>query len=78
MVDDGSTDDTRAAASSFPDARIRYRYQDNRGLSGARNTGIGAARAPLIALLDSDDIWEPDYLEKMCACLAEHSWAEAS
>ncbi|MGH7232102.1 MAG: glycosyltransferase family 2 protein [Nitrospiraceae bacterium] len=42
--------------------RIHYIKQENRGLSGARNTGIRATRAPLIALLDSDDIWEPDYL----------------
>jgi glycosyltransferase involved in cell wall biosynthesis len=43
-------------------SRIRYLYQENRGLSGARNTAIREARAPLIALLDSDDMWHPEYL----------------
>jgi len=42
---------------------IVYLRQDNRGPSGARNTAIRAARAPLIALLDGDDVWEPNYLE---------------
>jgi len=42
---------------------IVYLRQENRGLAGARNTAIRASRAPLIALLDSDDVWEPTYLE---------------
>jgi glycosyltransferase involved in cell wall biosynthesis len=42
---------------------VVFLKQENRGLAGARNTAIRAARAPLIALLDSDDVWEPNYLE---------------
>lgn len=78
VVDDGSSDDTRAVAASFPDARIRYQHQENRGLAAARNAGIRAARSPLIALLDADDVWEPEYLRKMCACLGGHPEAAAA
>jgi len=46
IIDDGSTDDTRAVALSFSDPRIHYIYQENHGLSAARNTGIRASTAP--------------------------------
>lgn len=60
IVDDGSEDDLAAATAVFPDARLRVlRHERNRGAAAARNTGIGAARAPLIAFLDSDDEWLP-------------------
>ena len=64
VVNDGSPDtaDLQVALQPYRD-RIHYIVQENRGLSAARNTGIAAARADLVALLDSDDIWEPDYLE---------------
>jgi glycosyltransferase involved in cell wall biosynthesis len=61
VVDDGSKDSTRAAVAPFGD-KVRYIWQENRGLSGARNMGIQAARAPYIALLDADDLWEPNFL----------------
>jgi len=51
---------------------IVYIRQENLGLAGARNTAIQAARAPLVALLDSDDAWEPDYLEVQTRFLAEY------
>jgi glycosyltransferase involved in cell wall biosynthesis len=44
-------------------SRIRYIRQENAGVGSARNTAVAAARAPLIAQLDPDDWWEPDYLE---------------
>lgn len=69
LVDDGSTDATAAVAACFTDSRIRYIFQENRGLSGARNTGIAAAQGELIALLDADDTWEPEFLATMCAAL---------
>lgn len=63
IVDDGSTDRTREVVESIHDARIVYvRHATNRGGSAARNSGIRAARAPVIALLDDDDRWLPDKL----------------
>ena len=63
VVDDGSTDDTKQVASRFADPRIKYIYQENRGVSAARNTGISACCGDYVALLDSDDIWVPQKLE---------------
>lgn len=51
---------------------IVYLIQENRGLSGARNTGIRAAKGNLISLLDADDIWLPDYLEQQVAFLRDN------
>jgi len=62
IVDDGGRDGSIAICESFADPRIRIIHQANRGLAGARNTGILAARAPFIAFLDSDDRWLPEKL----------------
>lgn len=62
IVDDGSTDDTAEVAATFSDPRIRYIYQENRGLSGARNTGIRHARGNYLTYLDSDDCFVPEKL----------------
>jgi glycosyltransferase involved in cell wall biosynthesis len=70
VVDDGSTDNSREVLSSF-DKHIRYIWQENKGLAGARNTGIHEAKGELIGLLDADDEWLPTYLEKMVD-LAHH------
>ena len=71
LVDDGSKDDTPIIAQQYGDA-IRYIRQSNRGLSAARNTAIKNARAEVIALLDSDDLWEPQFLERMIYLLNIH------
>ena len=63
VVDDGSTDNTRAVMEQYHDERIRYVYQENSGLSAARNTGIRSSRFDYIAFLDADDEWMPDMLE---------------
>jgi glycosyltransferase involved in cell wall biosynthesis len=66
LVDDGSTDNTRAVAEAAAPAfggRLNYIYQTNRGLSAARNTAIRAAQGEFLALLDSDDVWRPRRLE---------------
>jgi tetratricopeptide (TPR) repeat protein len=63
VVDDGSTDDTAAVVQSFHDDRIHYIYQENRGLSAARNTGIDNSTAEYITYLDSDDLFLPMKIE---------------
>lgn len=62
IVDDGSTDNTAEIARGFSDPRIRYVYQENRGLSGARNTGIRNSHGAYLTFLDSDDLFLPEKL----------------
>lgn len=70
VVDDASTDGTRAAAEAVTDPRVRViAHARNRGASAARNTGVAAARAPFVAFQDSDDEWLPLKLEKQMARL---------
>jgi glycosyltransferase involved in cell wall biosynthesis len=69
IVDDGSTDGTAGVAQSVADSRIRYIYQQNRGLSAARNAGTREARGRYIAFLDADDLFRPDKLARQVAVL---------
>lgn len=64
LVDDGSTDDTQDCIESFRDSRIKSAYQANKGVSVARNTGLQLVEASWICLLDSDDEWHPEKLQK--------------
>ena len=64
IIDDEGTDDSIELCRAYDDKRIRIISQANRGLAGARNTGIRNARGQFIALLDSDDLWEPEKLER--------------
>ena len=59
VVDDGSTDGTEKTLRRFGNGIQYIAHQTNRGVSAARNTGISASQAPLIAFLDSDDYWLP-------------------
>ncbi len=73
VVDDGSTDNTRQAVGTFrDDSRVNYIYQENQGVSAARNTAIRASRGEYIAILDSDDIWLKDALEKRVEVLDKY------
>ena len=61
VVDDGSTDGTSALFQP-PPHRVRYIYQENAGVSAARNRGVAESSGALIAFLDSDDLWAPGKL----------------
>jgi glycosyltransferase involved in cell wall biosynthesis len=71
LVDDGSTDGTPAWVEALArrDPRVRLLRQEHQGTAGARNTGVTAARGRLISFLDHDDLWLPQYLERMAAAL---------
>ncbi|MDA8106173.1 MAG: glycosyltransferase family A protein [Nitrospiraceae bacterium] len=63
IVNDGSTDKGPQVVRAIEDQRIRIVDQTNQGVSAARNRGIEEASAELIAFLDADDEWMPDFLE---------------
>ena len=72
IVDDASTDRTELEVKAFTDSRIRYvRRTVNGGNAAARNTGVKNARGRLIAWLDSDDEYAPEFLEEVRATLSE-------
>jgi len=64
IVDDGSPDQSIEVCRQFTDSRIKIVQQSNRGLAGARNTGIRHAQGEYVAFLDADDLWLPEKLEK--------------
>ena len=78
VVDDGSVDDTPQIMEKFDDRRIKYiRHERNRGCSAAYNTGIIAASGEAIAFLDSDDLWQPDYLARQVDFLSKNPQVDA-
>ena len=74
VIDDGSTDGTGEGLKPYEN-RLQYIYQENRGVSAARNTGLQAARGDWIAFLDSDDYWLPAKLETQVRFFAENPQA---
>ncbi|MGZ5804781.1 MAG: glycosyltransferase family 2 protein [Xanthobacteraceae bacterium] len=71
IIDDASTDDTSARLAALRDPRIRFKVAPtNLGPSGARNLGIEMASAPIVAFLDSDDIYLPGRLSVPLAAIA--------
>jgi len=71
LVDDGSSDGTREFIASR-DQEIRYIWQENQGVAEARNHALRINHTEFVAFLDSDDIWEPTFLERTIARLREH------
>ena len=69
VVDDESTDDTKEVASKYP---VKYIWQMNKGLSGARNTGIKEATGEYIMCLDSDDKLVPAAIEEHVKLMTDY------
>ena len=77
IVDDCSTDDTDEVVAPFLklDSRIKYlRNEKNSGAAVSRNTALREAKGRWIAFLDSDDLWEPDKLEKQVRFMEENGY----
>ena len=74
LVDDGATDgcDVLCDELAAQDRRIRVFHQENQGLSGARNTGIDAARGRYYAFVDADDVVHPGYLQTLYDACETH------
>ena len=76
VVEDGSDDGTRqlveAFAADHPSHRVIYeRFGSNRGVAAARSRSMELAEGEMVAFLDADDLWEPDHLASLAACLAD-------
>lgn len=72
IVDDASTDRTAQIVQSFRDKRIKLiRHTSNKGPGAARNTAIEAASGKWMAVLDADDQWQPNRLERLVGVLQE-------
>jgi glycosyltransferase involved in cell wall biosynthesis len=70
VVDDGSTDGTPELVKQYAD--VEYVYRENGGQAAARSTGLEHARGDFIASLDSDDVWEPFFLERCIGAMEAH------
>jgi glycosyltransferase involved in cell wall biosynthesis len=70
VVDDGSTDKTKELLYQYKG--INAIYQENQGVSAARNKGIAASKGELVAFLDSDDLWKPEKLATQIAYFGQH------
>lgn len=70
VIDDGSSDETCAVASAYP--QVRYVHQSNRGLAAARNHGLRVATGTYVTFLDADDRLLPNALQDGLKCFNEH------
>lgn len=76
IVDDCSTDNTDSVVAGFTDSRIRYlKNEHNSGAAVSRNYALREAKGRWIAFLDSDDLWEPEKLEKQIAFMERNGYA---
>lgn len=75
IVDDCSTDNTDEVITSLHDERIRYfKNEKNGGAAVSRNKALRKAKGKWIAFLDSDDLWNPEKLEKQIAFMKENGY----
>ncbi len=74
VVDDGSTDKTGDLVQAYTDPRLSYYYQENQDAFNTINRGMSLAQGEYVAILNSDDIYAEDRLEKLVA-LQEQSKA---
>lgn len=73
IIDDGSTDGSEEVCDEYTsDSRVIVIHQENRGLSGARNTGLEIITGDYVAFLDSDDAYHPDMIRKMKQSLVQY------
>lgn len=75
VVDNNSTDDTRDVVQRYRSAdpdRVRYLFEERQGLSYGRNTGIAAARAPIVAFTDDDGAVASNWIEQLRRAFDEH------
>jgi glycosyltransferase involved in cell wall biosynthesis len=72
VIDDASTDDTVSLITEKYPQLTLIRLPQNQGAAAARNAGIAVAQGEVIAFLDSDDIWEPNYLEQQVRSWQSH------
>lgn len=76
VINDGSSDDTDNVITDYikksPDTNILYEKQDNHGVSYTRNRGIMKAKADWIALLDADDLWLDNKIERQFECIRDN------
>lgn len=71
VVDDGSTDDTKKRVQEFEN--VEYFYQENQRQGAARNYGLSKAKGDYIATLDSDDVWNENFLTNSIECLEKQN-----
>lgn len=67
VIDDGSTDKTAEIVQGYDDSRLTYLYQENQDAFNTINRGLGLARGDYVAILNSDDVYTLDRLEKLVA-----------
>ncbi|MEJ7848036.1 MAG: glycosyltransferase family 2 protein [Pyrinomonadaceae bacterium] len=70
VIDDGSHDDTAQTVAAFED--VEYYFQENKGQAAARNLGLKYAKGEYIASLDSDDVWDENFLAVAVAALEQY------
>ena len=77
VIDDGSTDNTKDVVAEYGD-KIRYHFQENQGLAGARNSGVRLAQGECVTFLDADDQYLPEMVQTLVDALEQYPDAGAA